>query len=162
MARLNIDTGTDGNSATGDTLRSAMTKINNNFIDVYGLVGDPSTGLLTNSTTNGDIKVQPNGTGIVEIDQLQITDAAITPLITNSDLTLTANGTGAVVVDSIDLRDNIITTNASNTNLQLDASGTGAIEMIPIIIKMANLPTSDPSVAGQLWNSSGDLRVSAG
>ena len=162
MARLNIDTGTEGNPATGDTLRSAMTKINNNFIDVYGLVGDPSTGLITNSTTNGNIVVQPNGTGIVEIDQLQITDAAITPLITNSDLTLTANGTGAVVVDSIDLRDNIITTNASNANLQLDASGTGAIEMIPIIIKMANLPTSDPSVAGQLWNSSGDLRVSAG
>ena len=138
MARLNIDTGTEGNVATGDTLRTAMTKINNNFVDVYGLVGDPSTGLLTNSTTNGDIKVQPNGTGIVEIDQLQITDAAITPLITNSDLTLTANGTGAVVVDSIDLRDNIITTNASNANLQLDASGTGAIEMIPIII---NSPT---------------------
>ena len=46
MARLNIDTGTEGNVATGDTLRTAMTKINNNFIDVYGLVGDPSTGLL--------------------------------------------------------------------------------------------------------------------
>ena len=25
-----------------------------------------------------------------------------------------------------------------------------------------NLPTSDPGVAGQLWNSSGDLKVSAG
>ena len=98
MARLNIDTGTDGNPATGDTLRSAMTKINNNFIDVYGLVGDPSTGLLTNSTTNGDIKVQPNGTGIVEIDQLQINNSAITPLITNGDLTLGVNGTGQVVV----------------------------------------------------------------
>ena len=98
MARLNIDTGTEGNVATGDTLRTAMTKINNNFIDVYGLVGDPSTGLLTNSTTNGDIKVQPNGTGIVEIDQLLITDTTITPLITNGDLTLGVNGTGQVVV----------------------------------------------------------------
>ena len=98
MARLNIDTGTEGNPATGDTLRTAMTKINNNFIDVYGLVGDPSTGLLTNSTTNGDIKVQPNGTGIVEIDQLQINNSTITPLITNGDLTLGVNGTGQVVV----------------------------------------------------------------
>ena len=98
MARLNIDTGTEGNSATGDTLRTAMTKINTNFIDVYGLVGDPSTGLLTNSTTNGDIKVQPNGTGIVEIDQLQINNSTITPLITNGDLTLGVNGTGQVVV----------------------------------------------------------------
>ena len=274
MARLNIDTGTEGNPATGDTLRSAMTKINNNFIDVYGLVGDPSTGLLTNSTTNGDIKVQPNGTGIVEIDQLQITDAAITPLITNSDLTLTANGTGDIVLEAVTISDNLITANrsndnlelsgggsgvvqvngnmkvesttpiitikrtnngnipgisfegssgvegasikldgtggttneiilstfqssavterlrvtttgakvtgsldidggititdnlitasASNANLQLDASGTGAIEMIPAIIRMANLPTSDPSSAGQLWNDSGDLKVSAG
>ena len=116
MARLNIDTGTEGNSATGDTLRTAMTKINNNFIDVYGLVGDPSTGLLTNSTTNGDIKVQPNGTGIVEIDQLQINNTTITPLITNSDLTLGVNGTGQVVV-----ADDRIVINTTKT-----ASGVGA------------------------------------
>ena len=81
MARIIIDTGTEGNSATGDTLRTAMTKINTNFADVYTLVGDPSTGLLTNSTTNGDIKVQPNGTGIVEIDQLQINNTTITKMI---------------------------------------------------------------------------------
>ena len=116
MARLNIDTGTEGNSATGDTLRTAMTKINTNFEDVYGLVGDPSAGLLTNSTTNGDIKVQPNGTGIVEIDQLQINNTTITPLITNSDLTLGVNGTGQVVV-----ADDRIVINTTKT-----ASGVGA------------------------------------
>ena len=65
MARLNIDTGTLGNPATGDSLRTAMTKINTNFEEVYQIVGDPDTGLLTTSLTNGDIKVQPNGTGIV-------------------------------------------------------------------------------------------------
>ena len=162
MARTIIDTGTEGNSATGDTLRTAMTKINTNFEDVYTLVGDPSTGLLTNSTTNGDIKVQPNGTGIVEIDQLQITDSAITPLITNGDLTLTANGTGDIVLGAVTIADNKITTNESNNSLLIDASGTGAIELIPIIIKMANLPTSNPSSAGQLWNDSGTLKVSAG
>ena len=127
MARLNIDTGTEGNVATGDTLRTAMTKINNNFIDVYGLVGAPSTGLLTNSTTNGDIKVQPNGTGIVEIDQLQITDAAITPLITNGDITLTANGTGDIVLGAVTIADNKISTNTSNDDLHIAASGTGAV-----------------------------------
>ena len=31
-----------------------------------------------------------------------------------------------------------------------------------IKVLMPNLPTSDPSVAGQLWNSSGDLKISAG
>ena len=98
MARLNIDTGTEGNSATGDTLRTAMTKINTNFADVYTLVGDPSTGLLTNSTTNGDIKVQPNGTGIVEIDQLQINNTTISSITTNGDITIEPNGTGDILL----------------------------------------------------------------
>ena len=187
MARLNIDTGTLGNSATGDTLRTAMTKINTNFEDVYLLIGDPSTGLLTTNVTNGNVKVQPNGTGVVEIDQLQITDAAVTSLVTNGDVTITPNGTGDIVLDAITISDNRISANSSNDNLELrgsgtgdivleavtisdnlitanrsNATGTGAIEMIPAIIRMANLPTSDPSSAGQLWNSSGDLRVSAG
>jgi hypothetical protein len=137
MARLNIDTGTEGNSATGDTLRTAMTKINNNFIDVYGLVGDPSTGLLTNSTTNGDIKVQPNGTGIVEIDQLQINNSAITPLITNGDLTLGVNGTGQVVVS--DDRIVITTTKtASGVGSAGDVAGSIAWDSTNLYVCTAN------------------------
>ena len=124
MARLNIDTGTEGNVATGDTLRTAMTKINNNFIDVYGLVGDPSTGLLTSSTTNGDIKVQPNGTGIVEIDQLQINNSTITPLITNGDLTLGVNGTGQVVVSDDRI---VITTTKTATGIGSAGDVAGSI-----------------------------------
>ena len=46
MARLNIDTGTEGNPATGDTIRTAMTKINTNFTEVYSLVRDGSSGLI--------------------------------------------------------------------------------------------------------------------
>ena len=160
MARLNIDTGTAGNSATGDTLRTAMTKINTNFGELFDVHTD--TGLITTSLTNGDIRIQPNGTGTIEIDQLQIDSSAITSTGTNSNLTLTANGTGNIVLDAVTISDNKISTNASNANLQLDASGTGAIEMIPIIIKMANLPTSDPSVAGQLWRSTNDLKISTG
>ena len=137
MARLNIDTGTEGNVATGDTLRTAMTKINNNFIDVYGLVGDPSTGLLTNSTTNGDIKVQPNGTGIVEIDQLLINDTTITPLITNGDLTLGVNGTGQVVV--ADDRIVITTTKtASGVGSAGDVAGSIAWDTTNLYVCTAN------------------------
>jgi|TARA_B100000315_G_C14519225_1_gene560690 hypothetical protein len=137
MARLNVDTGTEGNSATGDTLRTAMTKINNNFIDVYGLVGDPSTGLLTNSTTNGDIKVQPNGTGIVEIDQLQINNSAITPLITNGDLTLGVNGTGQVVIS--DDRIVITTTKtASGVGSAGDVAGSIAWDTTNLYVCTAN------------------------
>tara|TARA_B100000214_G_scaffold290611_1_gene220308 strand:- start:31 stop:519 length:489 start_codon:yes stop_codon:yes gene_type:complete len=162
MARLNIDTGTEGNTATGDTLRTAMTKINTNFEEVYQLVGDGDTGLLTTSVTNGNIKVQPNGTGVVEIDSLQITDSAITSLTTNSDVTITANGTGDIVLGSVTVTDNKITSNESNANLQIDASGTGAVEILTSVVMMANLPTSNPNVAGQLFRSGNDLRVSTG
>ena len=100
MARLTIDTGTDGNPATGDTLRTAFGKVNDNFLEVYtDLAGAGLGGMLTNTVTNGDVIIQPNGTGIVEVDQLQITDDAITSLITNGDLTLSGNGTGTVNVN---------------------------------------------------------------
>ena len=317
MARLNIDTGTLGNPATGDTLRTAFGKINDNFIEVFDDLSESGLGgRLTNETTNGDVVIQPNGTGIVEVDQLQITDDAITSLVTNSDLTLSGNGTGNVHIndgslivgvndanavittlgtgdltlstnggtnsgtieikdgangditiendgtgdillkaggqvgigsvsspdtsvhvkdsaakvtlqrtadgntpglsfqnsggnvraelmmdgtsgtsntvfvkthdgaslaerfrvthtgakvsgtlnidDGISITDNLITASASNANLQLDATGTGAIEMIPAVIMMANLPTSDPNVAGQLFRDGTDLKVSIG
>ena len=162
MARINIDTGTLGNPATGDTLRTAMTKINTNFEDVYLLVGDGSTGLITTSVTNGDLKLQANGAGAIEIDTLSITNSTISSITTNADITLTANGTGNIVLDAVTISDNIITANRSNDNLQLDATGTGAVEMIPAVILMANLPTSDPSNAGQLFRSGTDLKVSVG
>ena len=31
-----------------------------------------------------------------------------------------------------------------------------------VAVLMPNLPTSDPSNAGQLWNSAGDLKISSG
>jgi hypothetical protein len=108
-----------------------MTKINTNFEEVYQLVGDADTGLITTTLTNGDLKLQPNGTGSIEIDKLKIDSSAITTIETNANLTLTANGTGAITLDSIK-------------------------------VMMPNLPTSDPSVAGQLWRSGNDLKISTG
>jgi hypothetical protein len=98
MARLNIDTGTEGNPATGDTLRTAMTKINTNFTEVYSLVRDGSSGLIATDVTNGDLKLQANGTGSIEIDTLSVQNSTITSITTNSDITLTPNGTGNVVL----------------------------------------------------------------
>ena len=76
-----------------------MTASDTSHYTTENLVGDGDPGLLTTSVTNGDIKVQPNGTGNVEIDSLQISDTTITPLNTNADLTLGVNGTGNVVVN---------------------------------------------------------------
>ena len=98
MARLTINLGTAGNSATGDSVRGAFNKVNQNFEDLYLLVGDPSTGLLTTNVTNGDVKIQPNGTGSIEIDTLSIQNSTITSITTNSDITINPNGTGNVVL----------------------------------------------------------------
>jgi len=132
MTRLIIDTGTLGNSATGDTLRTAMTKINDNFLEVYtDLANSGLGGKLINETTNGNIIIQPNGTGIVEVDQLQITDDQITSLITNNDLTLSGNGTGGVTalgdLTAGQLVTNNITSRGSNAPINIEPQGTGDI-----------------------------------
>ena len=103
MARLNIDTGTLGNPATGDTLRTAMTKINTNFEELYlGLQqSDDQGGLITTNVTNGDLRIQPNGVGIIELDKLKITDDDITSLVTNGNVAITGNGTGGVTIEGI-------------------------------------------------------------
>ena len=74
----------------------------------------------------------------------------------------TLNATTINVDSAITITDNLITASRSNDNLQLDATGTGAIEIIPAKIIMANLPTSDPGVAGQLFRDGTDLKVSVG
>ena len=116
MARLTIDTGTAGNPATGDTLRGAMTKINSNFEQLFST--NLGSGVLTNSTTNGNVVIQPNGTGIIEVDQLQINNSTITPISTNADLTLGVNGTGNIVVN-----DDRIIINTARTATGVGSSG---------------------------------------
>ena len=131
MSRLVIDTGTEGNSATGDTLRGAMVKINTNFEDLYtDLAATTSSGgVVTTETTNGDVKIVPNGTGIVEIDRLSINNTTITSMDTNADITLAPNGTGGVTVQGVfnagEIVTNEITSNGSNANLKLVTAGTG-------------------------------------
>ena len=64
----------------------------------------------------------------------------------NGFQTVSVNATtGAVTVTS--------TFGAATSITDLTASG---------IVKFTGLPTSDPVVAGQLWNDAGTLKVSAG
>ena len=131
MARKIIDTGAVGNPATGDTLRTAMTKANENFSELYTDLAatTSSNGKLTNEDTNGDVKIFANGTGIVEIDRLSLNNTTISSLDTNADITIESNGTGGIVlagpVTATELVTNVITSNGSNANLRLKTEGTG-------------------------------------
>jgi len=44
MARQTINTGTIANDGTGDTLRIAGNKINENFVELYNLLGGDAVG----------------------------------------------------------------------------------------------------------------------
>ncbi len=85
MTRLTIDTGTAGNSATGDTLRTAMTKINANFAELAGDLQKTGNTLLS-ADTNGNIILDPNGTGQVQVnaDRLVITTTKTATAIGNT------------------------------------------------------------------------------
>ena len=113
MARKIIDTGTLGNPATGDSLRTAMTKINTNFEELF--ISNAADGQLTTSVTNGDISIQPNGTGTVEIDALSVNSDNITSLTTNSSVTITGNGTAGVDIEGISVNGTTISSSDSST-----------------------------------------------
>ena len=86
MARLTIDTGTVGNPATGDTLRTAMTKVNSNFAEMMSGNLSLSGNSLVNVDTNGNIILDPNGTGQVQVnaDRLVITTTKTATAVGNT------------------------------------------------------------------------------
>jgi hypothetical protein len=108
MSRLTIDTGTAGNPATGDSLRTAFNKVNTNFAELYSELGGDSLDAIsfTNNTistdiTNANLILTGNGTGGVVIEDIEITGSTVNVLTTNNNLTLNTNGTGTVVINGL-------------------------------------------------------------
>lgn len=74
MARQNINYGVNPNDGTGDNLRVAMDKINDNFIELYGETSTENNltfgvNSITASNANGNISLNTSGTGTVQINQ---------------------------------------------------------------------------------------------
>ena len=60
MARLGISTGTTPNDGTGDTLLTGATKVNSNFSEVYGVIGDGTNayvGIVTQIVAGSNIGI---------------------------------------------------------------------------------------------------------
>jgi hypothetical protein len=108
MAQEVISIGAQANDGTGDAIRGAGIKINNNFTELY-----------TTSSASSQIHFIGNN---------------ISSTLSNSDIALSGNGTGVVKIsdltidNSIMMSDNEIRTNTSNADLVLTASGTGKIQ----------------------------------
>jgi len=86
MSRITIDTGTAGNPATGDSLRTAFGKVNTNFAELY-------SGSITTETTNANLTLSANGTGQIVINSDRV--------VVNTSKTPTAIGTSGDVAGSI-------------------------------------------------------------
>jgi hypothetical protein len=171
MAQQILDIGSNANDGTGDTLRAAMDKVNDNFTELYAQVDDNfltiSGNNITATRSNDNINLIPAGTGAVTMNNLlvdnniRIKDNIITTTQSNSDLELTASGTGSVVIDSLQFKDNTISTFESNANLELSASGSGTV-----VINSLSFPTTD-GTADQVLKTDGSgnlgfVTVSAG
>ena len=72
MARQTINIGTTANDGTGDPLRTAFDKINDNFVELYGADNNLNTldanldvngNSIVTGVTNGVITIVQNGTG---------------------------------------------------------------------------------------------------
>ena len=108
MAQELINIGAQADDGTGDTIRGAGIKINNNFTELY-------------ATSSAE-------------SQIHFISNNISTTLSDSDIVLSGNGTGTVkisdlTIDStIRMSDNEIRTNTSNADMVLTASGTGTIQ----------------------------------
>ena len=159
MARQILDIGSNANDGTGDTLRAAMDKVNDNFAELYSVTLENyitfSGNNITATRSNDDINLVPAGTGSVTMNSLtidgniNITDNVIKTTQSNSDLELQMSGTGSLRVDAIKFRDNTVSTFESNANLELSANGTGTV-----VLNSLNFPTAD-GTANQVLKTDG-------
>ena len=87
MTQQVINIGASANDGTGDPLRQAFTKINNNFSELYarGAAGsnfDLSDNDIEAINSNGGINLIPNGTGKVVVEDDSVT-VAISKTVSN-------------------------------------------------------------------------------
>lgn len=96
MTRQNISTGTTANDGTGDTLRSAGQKINENFVEIYRKLGGDSDVLSTGITfTNNNIVFEGTSADAFETI-ITVTDPTKDNTITFPD------STGEVIISTAD------------------------------------------------------------
>ena len=121
MARQNINYGTSPNDGTGDSLRVAMDKINDNFIELYtnesGEITISNASVVT-STINGNISLDVNGTGTVQTTQGLLVN---TDFENSNSIFYAADGTNLL---TFDVQNKRIGVNKSTPSTTLDVVGT--------------------------------------
>ena len=162
MARQNINIGTVANDGTGDDLRVAMQKVNDNFTELYN--ASPVTAQITisgnqisSNATNANLKLTASGTGVIEFEGIQIRDNHIEATRSNDDLVLSASGTGDIIAGAVRIHGTTISSDDSTKitinedvdvtgtiNVSTIANGSGSVEIISIDTN--NISSTDSTV----------------
>ena len=119
MAKQTINIGSNANDGTGDPLRTAFDKINDNFTELYGSDNDLNTldanldvrtHSITTTVTNGGITISPNGTGDLLLGALRVNGTSI-----SADDSSFINLNEGVIVDGTLRVDEAVNLNTSLT-----------------------------------------------
>ncbi len=167
MAQRNLNTGTVANDGTGDSIRIAGIKMNDNFTELYATTAVLSQiGLaqneITSNSSDADIVLKASGTGSVSMSNLtidsniNITDNIIKTTSSNSDLVLEGNGTGTVTIASIDVDNGNVDGTVIGATTPAAASFT---TMTSPVFTSDNLTISDNNIT--TTSSNADLNFTA-
>jgi len=154
MAQTTINVGSNANDGTGDDLRSAFISVNANFTELYAASPVTSSISLAGNTistnaSNANLKLLASGTGVIELEGIQIRDNHIEGIRSNEDLIVSASGTGNIIVGAIRI---------NGTTLSADDSSSIKINETLQVNTISSDDSSAVTVSDNL-NISGTLSV---
>lgn len=175
MAQRNLNTGTVANDGTGDSIRVAGNKMNDNFIELYATSAVQSQiGLaqneITSNVSNADIVLKSSGVGTVSVNNLivdsnvKITDNVIETTSSNSDLVLEGSSSGTVAFANVDINGGAIDNTVIGASTPAAASFTTVVSPVfnsdNITISDNNITTSSNADLQFTANGTGHVKIS--
>jgi len=157
MPRQVINIGIVANDGTGDSIRIAGQKINNNFEELYAetavdsYISFDGNNIISNAS-NADINIVPAGTGSVVLPAITIDDNEIRATRSNDNLVFSTQGSGGTQLESILFADNEMSTVQSNADINFVPNGTGTVT-VPALKIFSNIEIKDNKINTTQSNS---------
>jgi hypothetical protein len=164
MAQQTIDLGTLGGAdGTGDSIRTAGAKINNNFDELYATSAVQShIGIVQNNISstqsNADIVLKPAGTGSILFPAMRFNDNNIETTRSDDSLDFKPSGTGHLVIDTLKFKGNTISTETTNTDIEL-AAGSGIVNVTSALTIDRNIKIESNTI--QTTKTNNDIVLTA-
>ena len=167
MAQQTLNVGSNANDGTGDTLRSAMLKVNDMFTELYlsPLTGgdlDFSGNEISATRSNEDLVFSPSGTGGIVFPAITINDNNIEGTRSNENINLLPNGTGSVIFGALKINGTSLSSDDStaiNINDNLIVDGTAEVSGTATV---GTLNAATGSTIGNLTLANGSITDSSG